>query len=432
MVVIAFIMENHPIPQDVTGFKFKLIGSVTIKQFLYLMAAGITCAILFWLPINFLIKFPLIGLFAGIGIGLAFVPIDGRPMDVMIKNFLRALPAENQFIFRKRGADALLFEYFKPPVVHQNTVQEAQEASEKDSKRALLYSQLKMASSYKPDAAEQAILNNVNSFFGETAHNVATPTPQRVDEYSAPVKPEIQIIRPIIETPKSATAMKADFYNRADFVPITTPTPVVEKKEEVVQKPEEAKPVQQAAPQPTQESKTEEVQVPLQQVPVVESSLKPAAEGFVKPHENKAIKAETENQEAATTAKFVTPESQVKAGFPQIPDTPNVVLGIVKDPRGRVIPNVLVEIIDQQQVPVRAFKTNALGQFAAATALPDGTYNVLLEDPKKSNEFEKLSITLTGEIFQPLEIISLDQREKLRRELFDKPATISATPAPTS
>ena len=129
--------------------------------------------------------------------------------------------------------------------------------------------------------------------------------------------------------------------------------------------------------------------------------------------------------EEATTAKFVTPESQVKAGFPDVPDTPNVVMGIVKDPRGRVLPTVLVGIIDQQQVPVRAFKTNALGQFAAATTLADGTYTVLLEDPRKTNEFEQLSITLDGNIFQPLEIISMDQREKLRRELFQQPA---ATP----
>lgn len=413
-------MENHPIPQDVTGFKFKLIGSVTVKQFLYLMACGITCALIYWLPFHLILKFPLIGLFALIGIGLAFIPIDGRPMDVMIKNFLRALPAENQFIFRKRGADALLFEYFQPKVAAHTTEQTQNEKDEeKNSKRALLYSQLKMSSSYRPDASEQAILNNVNSYFGETAHNVMTAAPQRVDEYAAPVeKPEIQIVRPVIETP-APTKMASEFYNRADFVPVNT---LVKAEKEKESKPE---PPAASAPPAHEEATTkEETPSPLvasRPAPVVENALKPAAEGFVKPHENKVEKEEAENMEEATTAKFVTPESQVKAGFPEVPDTPNVVMGIVKDPRGRVIPNVLVEIIDQQQVPVRAFKTNALGQFAAATALADGTYTVLLEDPRKTNEFEQLSITLDGNIFQPLEIISMDQREKLRRELFQQP-----------
>jgi len=422
-------MENHPIPQDVTGFKFKLIGSVTVKQFLYLMACGITCALIYWLPFHLILKFPLIGLFAFIGIGLAFIPIDGRPMDVMIKNFLRALPAENQFIFRKRGADALLFEYFQPKVAAHTTEQTQNEKDEeKNSKRALLYSQLKMSSSYRPDASEQAILNNVNSYFGETAHNVMTAAPQRVDEYTAPVeRPEIQIIRPVVETP-APTKMTSEFYNRADFVPVNAPVENKKSEDAKSEAPVETKPV--AAPSPPAHEevlKKEEAPTPaiLKPAPVVENALKPAAEGFVKPHENKVEKEEVENMEEATTAKFVTPESQVKAGFPDVPDTPNVVMGIVKDPRGRVIPNVLVEIIDQQQVPVRAFKTNALGQFAAATTLADGTYTVLLEDPRKTNEFEQLSITLDGNIFQPLEIISMDQREKLRRELFQQPA---ATP----
>lgn len=105
-------------------------------------------------------------------------------------------------------------------------------------------------------------------------------------------------------------------------------------------------------------------------------------------------------------------------------------MGIIKDPRGKVIPNILVEIMSQQGIPVRAFKTNALGQFAAATPLPNGEYNVLLEDPRKQNEFEQIHISLTGDIFNPIEIISTDQREKLRQELFGQ--TKAAQPVATA
>ncbi|EKD47460.1 MAG: hypothetical protein ACD_66C00049G0001, partial [uncultured bacterium] len=28
-------MEQHPVPQNVTGFQFKLIGDITLKQFAY-------------------------------------------------------------------------------------------------------------------------------------------------------------------------------------------------------------------------------------------------------------------------------------------------------------------------------------------------------------------------------------------------------------
>ena len=39
-------MDNHPIPQDVTGFQFRLIGDMTIKQFAYL-AGGMILAWIF-------------------------------------------------------------------------------------------------------------------------------------------------------------------------------------------------------------------------------------------------------------------------------------------------------------------------------------------------------------------------------------------------
>src|SRR3990167_6476800 len=96
-------MENHPIPQDVTGFKFKLIGSITVKQFLYLLGFGILTTVAFILNINLFIKIPLMLVFASVGVALAFIPIEGRPMDIMIINFARAIPAENRYVYRKRG-----------------------------------------------------------------------------------------------------------------------------------------------------------------------------------------------------------------------------------------------------------------------------------------------------------------------------------------
>src|SRR3989338_4692668 len=103
-------MENHPIPQDVTGFKFKLIGSITVKQFLYLLAFGIFATIVFVLHINFYVKLPLMIFFAAIGTALAFLPIEGRPMDTMLVNFAKTIPAENRFIYKKRGANLQAFE----------------------------------------------------------------------------------------------------------------------------------------------------------------------------------------------------------------------------------------------------------------------------------------------------------------------------------
>src|SRR3990167_8583746 len=94
-------MENHPIPQDVTGFQFKLIGNMTVKQFVYLAVGAIIAWFVFFiLPLPAIIRWPVAFISFGIGAAFAFIPIDGRPMDTMVGNFIKALLAPTQFIYQ--------------------------------------------------------------------------------------------------------------------------------------------------------------------------------------------------------------------------------------------------------------------------------------------------------------------------------------------
>lgn len=81
---------------------------------------------------------------------------------------------------------------------------------------------------------------------------------------------------------------------------------------------------------------------------------------------------------------------------------PNVVNGIVTDFSGNYIENVIVIIHNQDGIPVRASKTNKLGQFSGATPLPAGLYNVTFE--KEGLSFETLQINLNNEIMPALSI----------------------------
>jgi hypothetical protein len=108
-----------------------------------------------------------------------------------------------------------------------------------------------------------------------------------------------------------------------------------------------------------------------------------------------------------------------KVGLVATPEFPNIISGIVKDPRGNPLSNILVEIKDAQGNAVRAFKTNALGQFASATALGNGDYTIEFEDPREQNKFDAVGFKATGEIILPIEVISVDTREELRRSLFN-------------
>ena len=109
-------------------------------------------------------------------------------------------------------------------------------------------------------------------------------------------------------------------------------------------------------------------------------------------------------------------------GLPLTADFPNLIAGIIKDPRDNPLPNILVEVKDKAGNPVRAFKTNVLGQFISATPLANGVYTISFEDPKAENKFDTIELAVTGEILMPIEVISLDTREELRRSLFNPKA----------
>lgn len=94
-------MEQHPIPRQITSFEFKLIGFMTLHQFIYL---------LIFVPTGFavykVIPIPFINIVSGllvstVGFLLAFLPINDRPLDVAIKNLFKRLTSPTQYIYRK-------------------------------------------------------------------------------------------------------------------------------------------------------------------------------------------------------------------------------------------------------------------------------------------------------------------------------------------
>lgn len=81
---------------------------------------------------------------------------------------------------------------------------------------------------------------------------------------------------------------------------------------------------------------------------------------------------------------------------------PNVLSGVVKDSTGNYLEGAVAVIYDKEGLPVRALKTNKLGQFSGSTPLPNGVYTLELE--KDNYTFDVLQIELTGGILPPLMI----------------------------
>lgn len=94
-------MEQHAIPQQISSYEFKLVGEMTLKQFLK-AAAGIVLAFIFYASkLIFFIKYPLILICGGGGLMLAFVPFQDRPLDQWITAFIKAIYSPTIYTYKK-------------------------------------------------------------------------------------------------------------------------------------------------------------------------------------------------------------------------------------------------------------------------------------------------------------------------------------------
>lgn len=491
-------MQQHPIPQNITGFEFKLIGDMTIKQFGYLAGSAVLTYVFFVLPIHPFVKYPLVGFIPLLGIGLAFIPVEGRPLDRWIKNFIRALFTPSQYLFHKQqSTPEFLKSYAPPPKVTASktdsltnqggSIGQTQMTGSTNGRQlhnkvsgAQFTQFLKSISSSPATNEEDKIrLLEINEAFSQPIATPTIPSPPPPSVSSTQVEEKLRPPQPIPASPIDAGPI-----SQAKTTPtLSAPTsPVLSGFSVPYQSPPPgaytATQATLAAPvsgDPLLDKKLEEERALEEennklkaQLEVLKKQLMqpstPASQTHVinepvphvgqetldigqKLHEALSEKerlagelSKLRNQAAAKNAPAaVTPtpipvpkqsdkvrvipaQLAASAGFAGFAQVPNVISGIVKDTKGEILPNIILEIKDQGHNPVRAFKTNKLGQFSGATPLANGKYLIELEDPKNINTFDVIAIELVGSVFQPIEITARDpakgEREKLYSALF--------------
>lgn len=354
--------ERHPIPQNVTGFQFKLIGEMTVRQFAYLAGNMLTAYLMYVLPFPAFIKVPLVLFFALLGVALAFIPYQGRPLDRWIISFFRAVFSPSQYTYQVLPTTIVVQ---KPQQVQKEQIVPPTPIP------------------IKKQPAPAPVLSTHDTGAKIISVNVSGPAaPAKTPP--APPKPFVQVPQiPAVDT----SGPRYQF--RELHPPEKLPT-----QEELL-----------AAQQKLQQDLTGIIQKRLQ----IEDEMRRLRDAT-----KKAQKRET----TAFRVRTVNQETAPSAGIPSIPQDPNLISGIVKDSSGNVLPNILVEVKDDNGSLVRAFKTNKLGRFTAATQLDNGKYFLELEDPQGQFKFDRIGLELSGTIVLPLEIVNLDQREELRRKLF--------------
>lgn len=98
-------MEQHPIPQQISSYQFKLVGDMTLGQF-GKAAGGILLAVLVntWKTngiAKILIKWPIMAILGGGGLAMAFVPFEDRPLETWLLAFIKSIYAPTIFVWKK-------------------------------------------------------------------------------------------------------------------------------------------------------------------------------------------------------------------------------------------------------------------------------------------------------------------------------------------
>lgn len=349
-------MEQHPIPQQISSYQFKLVGDMTLKQF-FQVAGGVIVSLIFYsLPLHPIIKWPFILFFTLLGIALAFLPFRERPLEKWIIAFFRSIYSPTLYTWKKSEKEPVFFteEAVAPEI---KTVQPTNSVTE--------------VNSAKLEEAEKSFLSKMGGLFNVSA----TPTQPPVSS-PQPVPTVISTSQPVSQTPVSFNVAQSHT------------APVVESNNQ-------NKNISQT---------NNPISVP-QQMPTVitKSAPKIIVQETPSKHDQTVETTSIDGQkieEKEITSNVV--EFSVDAAPPSPPIAVNTVVGQVMDSDRKIIEGAILEIRDSSGRPVRALKSNRAGHFIIVTPLANGKYEIITE--KDGFNFEPVSFETKGEMIPPIAI----------------------------
>ncbi|HTK03746.1 MAG TPA: PrgI family protein [Alphaproteobacteria bacterium] len=103
-------MEQHPIPQQISSYQFRLVGDMTLKQFFQLAGGFLVGLIFYSLPILGIIKWPFAIFSVILGAALAFVPLEERPLERWIFAFFKAVYSPTEYFWKKNAVTQKFFQ----------------------------------------------------------------------------------------------------------------------------------------------------------------------------------------------------------------------------------------------------------------------------------------------------------------------------------
>ncbi len=338
-------VQQHPIPQNITSYQFRLVGDMTLKQFLQLTTGVVIGFIFYATPLPFFFKWPLIALSAGTGAAIAFLPVQGRPLDQWILAFIRSIYAPTIYTWQKPLSAT-------PSTQNQTPTTPA-------------------SPNNSPTHPATPVTNTISSpqpGTTSTTHPITSATG----------------VTPTITTPPQPSTLKIE----TPIAPITSLPQLTQQSE----------PITNISP----------IQRPSSGVSSIPQST-PISIERQNHQASTTIISNTEAVNLTAPSASITPPTQpgLTASFstnlpiPHTPTIPNIIVGMTLDNQGKILDSTIIEILKNGQT-IRATKSNKLGQFLFAKPLENDLYQITAD--KEGHTFPRFDLKLEGKITPPIRL----------------------------
>jgi len=376
------MFEQHPVPQNISSYQFRLVGDMTLKQFVELAGGAVVSLLFYASPLPAIFKWPAVVFSALLGAAMAFLPIQDRPLEQWLVAFIRSVYAPTEFKWEQRNSKP---QFFAVPTSTQQAPENKEiEAESTKSGGPSFMKNL--------EETEKQILSSVSSLFNSKTNSqpaqptVVNQTSEGFVDPNQPLPPEPTSQTPSLDSEDKIILGQDQYRNQGRVLTEE------HENEEVV----------------TVRTKRAEVKIPKMNGVKVEEQEKPSRDDLKevkteKTQENfEGIQSQPQSGQQAQFSPDATP--------PMPPSSPNVIVGQVMDKDKKIIDGAILEIKDENGRPVRALRSNKLGHFLIVTPLNNGSYTVNIE--KEGFEFENIKISAKGEIIPPIAIYANNKKEE--------------------
>ena len=443
-------MQQHPVPQNIMAVEFRFIGNLTIRQFAYVGGTGLFGWLIVSSPLPVFIRWPTALFIFLFGLGLAFLPFNEISLDRWVAVFFRAIFAPTQRIWKKTPK-TLEFLEIELPKSSRETSQLVSENRKvldeylKTFKKPKDLNELDLAEinylralNFELEAPNVQATQRIPSFFPErravaVPKNTLLASPVPFEPIAAVHYPNVSLyVKPIVSQSRGIRNIPLETPKIQDptLPPLSTQSRKIFSQEDLIRIANEYR-NQLKVLRDEREYLLAQVQNFQNQMKELQTKsaytkIRPEVAVEINKLKNTLAATQKEKQElleraeklttviedlrkaseagVATSprAKIIAPQRAIGKMAPPLTATANVINGIIKDAKGFLLTDVIILVKDRGGEPVRALKTNKIGQFAISTPLPNGVY--VLELEKEGCNFDMIEVKLEGNVLLPIEV----------------------------